>query len=214
MKKIKGIWIPEFIQRDGIRKNRLSGVQTKTVYNFLIYLHGEICSKCSRSADEIPLQIDHADGNPLRHYWKNLQLLCYKCNITKRDLSKTKSIKKSVRIGISGLSIPGNISGGNAETYLKSNYLPSFLDYIISEIENIQKNCNLKEFITDASVYCGMASETTIQRYVKQFCSLKFGMLETYKDERSGIEYLRIKESLKNLAKDDLINEIQRQFSW
>ena len=212
---IASVAIPSFLLLDKISKNKLNGIQIKAAYNFLARIYGERCLSCNKpKSDKLKLEVDHRDGNAYNHYWQNLQLLCHSCNCSKRGIvDKTKKINDTVKVSAGQVAMHNNIHGGNAETFLKSSYLPKFFDFIELSLPDIE-TYDINELMIDASVYCGMASKQTISRYIDQLCSKRFGMFEKFKDERSGIEYLRINQSLRHRAPSDLIRELKRRFHW
>lgn len=184
---ISGVTIPGFLLIDKERKSKLGGEETKRAYVFLTQLYGEQCSSCGNIPDENTIiEIDHIDENPKRHYWKNLQLLCHKCNCKKRSSIEIKR-KGRIKVAINN----DNLKNANAETYLKSVYLIAFLNFLESEFKE-QNQYNYKDLLSDASLVCGFASEETIKRYIKQLLSRRFGILEKFKDERTEIEYIKL----------------------
>lgn len=164
---------------------------------FLVQLYGEKCAACNDISED-RLDIDHIDENPLHHFWKNLQLLCHRCNCKKRSKQPQK-IKGRIKVAINN-----NLTNANAETHLKSLYLISFLNFIEDEFRETNQY-NYKTLLTDASLSCGFASEETIKRYVRQLCSPKFGILEKVIDDRTGVEYIKLVGT---------INDLRNKISW
>ncbi len=207
---VHGITIPEFLRYDRIYKSKLNGRQKAIARAFLIELYSESCAICGKPAgDEITLDVEHIDGNPKHHYWKNLQLACHKCNCQKDPKGKKKKTV-CVSVCVSDSALP---PAGHAETYLKAKYLTAFLTFLEDEFENVTK-LNYKELILDGSVKCGMASEITIKRYLDQLCSKKFGLLEKYRDGRTSIDYVKLKKSHNSPSGKELINEFRKKYCW
>ena len=195
---ISGVTIPGFLLIDKERGSKLGGEEVTKAYSFLSQLYGEQCCECGLIADDDhKLDIDHIDGNNKHHYWKNLQLLCHKCNCKKR------SSIKSNRKGRIKIAITPKL-GDNARISLKSIYLISFLNFLESEFK-VTNQYNYQDLLSDASLVCGFASEETIRRYLKQLCSKRFGIFEKFIDERTEIEYIKLVGS---------IEDFRKKFSW
>jgi len=192
-KSVNGIKIPSFLQSQANRKSRLNTKEIQQTYYFLIDLYGEVCSICSEPPKSgKKLDIEHIDENPFNHYWKNLQLAHHDCNCKKRSKNP---LKRKGRIKI---PILDDLKFQNGESNLKRIYLTNFIIFLEEELSKVEQ-VNYKMFLIDASAVCGFASEQTIKRYVKMFCSEKFNLIKKITDERTGIEYLQRLKEFKNL---------------
>ena len=183
--KIHGIEIPLFLQAESKRTSRLNSKENKEVYLFLVKLYGEVCAICSEPpASNKRLDIEHIDENAFNHYWKNLQLAHHDCNCKKRSKDKNK------RKGRIKIPILEDLKFQNGESRLKKIYLTNFINFLEEEFTGVDQ-VNYKRFLTDAAAVCGLASEQTIQRYIKMFCSEKFNFMKKFTDDRTGIVYLQ-----------------------
>ena len=74
-------------------KEYISEQLPKFVKRFIVEYYKNTCGKCNLSIwnnKPIPLEIDHIDGNPLNHDFKNLRLICPNCH-AQTDTYKAKN---------------------------------------------------------------------------------------------------------------------------
>lgn len=179
--------IPDCIALDRVRKSRLNSRELAEVKSYLVFRDGEMCKDCRQSPPRVKLEVDHEDGNSLRHYHKNLGLRCHPCNCRKNP----KGSKKKLTVSLSLSETEPKPE--DTKLYLKKRYLPAFLNYLEEQFDN-SPMLVYETAITVGAFKAGMASKKTIREYLELLsCEDPASPLEKFKDERSGVDYISLR---------------------
>jgi hypothetical protein len=155
---------------------------------------GEKCSNCNYIPfdENEKLEIDHIDGNKYRHFHKNLQLLCRKCNCNKDKKGSKNVSRKGVdfAVCVDSLSIPQEAR--SAETALKLKYYPAFMRYVEEKFKAGSGLIDIQDMSYNLFIRTG-GSDETFRRYAKCLCGSE-GSCKIYTDNNTRKKYLKLKE--------------------
>lgn len=179
--------IPDCISVDRVRNSRLNKRELDEVYKYLVFRDGEKCSHCGMSPPFIKLEVHHIDGNKFRHFHKNLELTCHKCNCKSNPKGWKK--KLTVSLPLSGVQP----SPEETKLYLKKKYLPGLLNYL-EEYFHKNEMIVYENLITVAAFKCGMASKKTMREYIELLsCEDADAPLLKFNDNRTGVAYISLR---------------------
>jgi hypothetical protein len=174
--------------------NRFQKNQHELAYRFIAARDGEYCLACGRKPSSVRLEIDHADNNISNWDPDNLHLLCQRCNLKMRQL--TRAEHKKLIAGYSAKNVCVRESErGNPSTSL----IKEMVDYRQGSPEmQVSSWCDEKYrnwvlsyirvngFIPkEEAIYSGAEivgnSPTTCQRYLRKLTSAA-GPLQEQRD--------------------------------
>lgn len=177
--------------------NRFQTNVRKVVYDFLVARDGEHCLHCNRPAcrDGPPLEIDHADDDPLNWDPANLHLLCKTCNLGFRSLSREQHLEIISRDSAKNVCVcersRGNLSTelskhlvdytrGSPEMQANRYYEVRFRQWLLEELDKAGFMVQ-KDVVNSGAEYVG-CSPISAERYLAKLTS-SMGVLELKKSE-------------------------------
>jgi hypothetical protein len=155
------------------------------IYRFLCMRDGEHCVNCGAGPTNTqPLEIDHADCNPVNNAPANLHLLCKPCNLTLRQVgpkeharlvSKYSANNECVCVCANGnpsTEISKAVIGyesGSTEMRANSYYEVTFRRWILEQVGKVPMIPKQDAIYSGAEIVG--CSPATIERYLKKLTS-------------------------------------------
>ena len=155
----------------------MSGNKRKKIYTKLAKEYGEVCQFCHNTPEQRQLVIDHKDNNNTNNFYKNLQLLCRRCNYIKNPRRPVDVCERDREME------------EKSELQVSQTKKPHFKHFVWHEI-NERTQVPQKELLDAAAEELDI-SQVTAKRWLDAMCSSR-GCLE--KITLVKITIIRIKQ--------------------
>lgn len=156
-------------------------------YQMIARAEGERCIICFiekrkiKKPPNVKLEIDHADSNPTNWSWRNLHLVCHRCNCKMRQLPAKKHIKfmrdysdqlerererENLPTWKTVLKEELPYETGSPEMQANKNFEPQWLRYVHNEVRS-RGTVPRKEIISGGAAYSHCSIQTSTNYLTK-----------------------------------------------